>query len=311
MILPIPPKFYVYAYLRSRSSKYGSAGSPYYIGKGSGKRAFTKYRGEIYPPHDKSLIKIIASNLDELSAFQLEKTLVQQYGRIDLTTGCLRNKADGGIGGASGSVHSLTNRKATSERMKTKWENSEFRLAMAEVSKRKWESTELRNRMAEALKSRGSMWPKGKKHGAMSEATKKKVSQAKKGTGVKTHCKQGHLYTDKSRGYHICRICDNRKQRERYHNRKNPPLPKTYCKYGHPFIGDNDCRTNKGHRYCKTCVNAKSLAAYHKKFKPILTQCKRGHLFIGDNVRKDKNGHPYCLICRRSLLASNLSKKEI
>jgi len=39
--------FYVYAYLRENLT-------PYYIGKGSGKRAWTKGTGEIKPPKDRS-----------------------------------------------------------------------------------------------------------------------------------------------------------------------------------------------------------------------------------------------------------------
>jgi hypothetical protein len=81
-------KYYVYEYLRED-------GSPYYIGKGSGFRAYCK---RPYRPKDKSRIKIIKDNLTEEEAFNLEINLIEQYGRQDLGTGILKNKTDGGEG---------------------------------------------------------------------------------------------------------------------------------------------------------------------------------------------------------------------
>jgi hypothetical protein len=92
--------FYVYAYVRPEHSEYGPDGTPYYIGKGSGKRAWTlhKKRSGIIRPADNRLIKIIKKNLTEPEAFDLEKRLIRKYGRIDTGSGCLVNLTDGGDG---------------------------------------------------------------------------------------------------------------------------------------------------------------------------------------------------------------------
>lgn len=92
-----PPKnFYVYAYLRK------SDFTPYYIGKGKGKRAWTKHHFEI--PHNIKNIVILADNLTEPDAFQAEMLLIKMYGRKDLGTGILNNTTDGGEGSSGGNT---------------------------------------------------------------------------------------------------------------------------------------------------------------------------------------------------------------
>jgi len=99
--------YYTYAYLRED-------GTPYYIGKGKGHRAYVNHYREkrncISVPKDKSRIIFLKKNLNEEEAFKHEIYMIDVLGRKDLGTGILRNKTNGGEG-ASGVVVSEATRE--------------------------------------------------------------------------------------------------------------------------------------------------------------------------------------------------------
>jgi hypothetical protein len=91
-----PTGFYVYAYIRSKKSNTALVNSPYYIGKGTGIRPWSKHN-KIPIPKDSHII-IIEQNLTLVGSLALERRLIKWYGRKDLRTGILLNKTDGGDG---------------------------------------------------------------------------------------------------------------------------------------------------------------------------------------------------------------------
>ena len=84
--------FYTYAYLREDDS-------PYYIGKGSGNRAWrSDMRKGCGKPKDKSRIIILEEFELEADAFEHERYMIALLGRKDNGTGILRNLTNGGEG---------------------------------------------------------------------------------------------------------------------------------------------------------------------------------------------------------------------
>jgi len=83
-------EFYTYLWLRYD-------GTPYYVGKGKGNRAYDNHSHRVNSPitTDQILLQEFPS---EDAAFAAEKFFISYYGRLDIGTGCLRNRTDGGEG---------------------------------------------------------------------------------------------------------------------------------------------------------------------------------------------------------------------
>lgn len=80
--------FYTYAYLRED-------GTPYYIGKGSGKRIHNPSGKCVYLPRlDRRVY--LKTNLTEEEALKHEVYMIAVLGRKDLAEGILHNRTDGG-----------------------------------------------------------------------------------------------------------------------------------------------------------------------------------------------------------------------
>ncbi len=167
--------YYTYAYLREDRT-------PYYIGKGTGKRIYSKNK-TIKPPKDKSRIIYLKQNLTEREAFKHEIYMIAVLGRKDNGTGILHNRTDGGEG-CSGAIISNETRKKISEGNKNPSEETRRKFSEANKGENnpnygKTHAEETRRKMSEAKKGK-----------TLSEETKRKLSEVHKG---KTHSEETRI----------------------------------------------------------------------------------------------------------------------
>ncbi len=201
--------YYVYMYLRAKDSEHGPKGSPYYIGKGKGRRSVS-LQHSVNRPSDPSRVVIIEREMTEVDAFQAEILLIYRYGRIDKKTGCLRNRTDGGEG-QSGRILSREQRAKIGEfhrgrklpenviqAMRVRFagrykgrklsEETKKKIGVANSRKRVMSEDERQKRSESSRKNltldRQQKMMKRRKELGVSEETRRKISKALKGHPV-------------------------------------------------------------------------------------------------------------------------------
>jgi hypothetical protein len=142
--------YYVYAYIRLD-------GTPYYIGKGKGKRAVSKNHSVWVPNKNSGQIIILEKNLTEVGALAIERRLIRWWGKKH-EGGLLRNKADGGEGKSG---YGVSHRHS---------EETKRKLSEAKIGKCSPKLLEANRKTAEKLRGR-----------KLSKETKAKLSLIHKG----------------------------------------------------------------------------------------------------------------------------------
>lgn len=194
-------EFYSYLWLRED-------GTPYYAGKGTGKRAFRSLgHGSLNCPKDRARI-LVFSMLSEAEAFESEMALIELFGRVDLGTGFLRNLTMGGDG-VRGYCWTESHRAQVSKRLKGKPQSLKLVAKRAKALKRYWDSNpdcEVRNakiseksrrwfaeHSKEEIQARkAKMTRLGHKH---TPETRAKLAEARKGQTPN----KGHRHTEETK----------------------------------------------------------------------------------------------------------------
>jgi hypothetical protein len=172
-------KYYTYAYLRED-------GTPYYIGKGTNRRAYLQLNHNVKVPTKERII-ILKNRMTNDEANRHERYMIFVLGRKNIGTGILRNLTEGGEGvlGLKQSEESKKkmrkpkseeHKKKVRDSIKTKWDNGEY-------DKQEWRNRELgKKQSGETIKKKSESlkkyYEKNKK--IVTEEQKKQISETLK-----------------------------------------------------------------------------------------------------------------------------------
>lgn len=205
-------QFYSYLWLREDTT-------PYYAGKGSGRRAFIRHR-HVHPPTNSSLI-LIFMHASENEAFESEKAFIKWFGRKDVGTGCLRNFTDGGEG-KTGRIVNLETRRRMSEAQKGNKKSVGYRHMLG-----LHHTEETKAHLSETHKGQNNRLGC---HETPEQKERKRIAQRLrrfKESKERTHCLRGHPQTQENciaglwkKGRKKCRICANASGRKSYWSHK-------------------------------------------------------------------------------------------
>ena len=131
----IPQDHYVYAHYKATTKEL------FYIGKGSGKRAWVTFRRsdwwkKIAKKHGVE-VKILQDGLQPWAAYEMEKDLIALHGRKDEGRGGLINNCDGGIGG-KGAKRSKEDVERQKVLTKSQMQDRQQIILRSEAQKKSW-----------------------------------------------------------------------------------------------------------------------------------------------------------------------------
>lgn len=204
-------QYYVYRHLKLNTNDV------FYIGMGKEinfRRAFSKrYRNNYWLNTVKKYgysVEIIAENISEESAIELECFLINLYGRKDLNTGILVNMTDGGEGVFNPSPESLENRSGIKSHMSKRVMNmdtNEIYISLVECCK-------VNNLIYQSMKTRLRGATKNKTSYTYIDELNQPIGKYNENMSNKTHS------YDKSKD----KKCINIKTREIYTNTRDASI---------------------------------------------------------------------------------------
>lgn len=236
-------KFYCYAH------RTADTGHIFYIGKGHGNRAYSKQRSKYW--HNKAnkhgyTVEIIASNLTERQAFDIERELIAFYGREKLV-----NLTDGGEG-ASGAKLTEKQIEALKRRKGSK---------LSEETKKKLREANIGKKQSAETIYKRTKNQYGRKH---SKESIEKMKIAQSNRSEETRKKSGDARRGKPRPKHVIDAIVKR------HSKPVVCIDTgcrfDSCKAAADWLKTIGFKSAQG-RPISECANGKYLSAYGHKWK--------------------------------------------